>query len=373
MKIVLIGPTYPFRGGISHYTTLLCTALRQKHSVKFISFKRQYPKLIFPGKTDKDPSSHPTCVDAVDYLIDSLNPLTWLQTVKEIVHYSPEMIVLPWWVAYWAPQFLFIITLAKKRTKARVVFVCHNVEEHESSTLKRIISRAVLTKADKFITHSSEETKKLQHLLGDQINVSTGFHPTYADLSGDRYSKAEAKKILALKGPVLLFFGFVREYKGLGVLLDALPVVLEKKNITLMVVGEFWKDKGAYLDKIEEYGISEHVRIVDKYVPNEDIGKYFAAADLVVQPYLSASGSGISQIAYGFDRPVIATDVGSLPDVVEDGVNGRIVRPGDAEGLAQAILASLDPATLEKFMQNASETKDKFSWKRMADIITGGE
>lgn len=370
MKIVLIGPTYPFRGGISHYTTLLCKALRKDNDVKFISFRRQYPNFLFPGKTDKDPSSDPISVDNVDYIIDSLNPLTWLAAVRTTIGYGPALVVMPWWVAFWAPQFLSIIACVKMKLPVPIIFICHNAEEHESGFFKRLITRSVLSRADRLITHSKGETERLKTLLGDQADLVTAFHPTYADLSGSRYSKDQAKELLGLKGPILLFFGFVREYKGLGVLLDAMRLVLKKKEVTLMIVGEFWKDKQKYLDSIEKYGITSSVRIVDDYVPNEEIGRYFAAADLVVQPYLTASGSGICQIAYGFDRPVIATNVGSLPEVVKDGVNGRIVQPDSPEMLAQAIVESLDPAKLDQFTENASRTKEKFSWERMAEIVT---
>ncbi|GBD97973.1 MAG TPA: glycosyltransferase [Nitrospirae bacterium] len=371
MRIVLIGPTYPFRGGIAHYTTLLCRALRENHDVKFISFKRQYPDILFPGRSDRDSSRSPVKVNDVDYIIDSLNPLTWLAAVHAVKKYRPDKIVLPWWVAFWTPQFWTILTMVKRHLESEVVIICHNVVEHEAGFMKKMASKVVLSRADRLITHSRKETLRLKDLLGKNVNALTAFHPTYAGLSDKRYSKEEARERLGLSGSVLLFFGFVRDYKGLGVLLDAMPLVLKDKDVTLLIVGEFWKDKQEYLKKIEYSGISGKVRIVDEYVPNEEIGIYFAAADLVVQPYISASGSGISQIAYGFDRPVIATDVGSLPEVVEDGVNGRIVKPGDAGGLAEAILESLDPHTLSMFSLNAAKTKEKFSWRRMAEIVCG--
>ena len=212
---------------------------------------------------------------------------------------------------------------------------------------------------------------KLRSLLGNDAPVVTAFHPTYSGLSDVRYTREAARAMLGIDGDVLLFFGFVRQYKGLHVLLEAMPDVLASRKVTLLVVGEFWKDKREYLRHIDNLGISSHVVMIDEYVPNEEIGIYFAAADMVVQPYLSVSGSGISQIAYGFDRPVIATDVGSLAEVVEDGVNGRLVEPGDAGSLAGAILESLEPETRQRFMKNASETKKKFSWQKMADIVAG--
>lgn len=371
MKIVLIGPTYPFRGGIAHYTTLLCRALRENHEVKFISFKRQYPRILFPGRSDRDPSKIPLRVDNVDYIIDSMNPVTWMSAVRAIKDYKPEKVVIPWWVAFWAPPFRTIISLVKRHLSAEIVFICHNVYEHEPGSLKRIVTKAVLSQADRIITHSAEETRKLTDLLGKDVNAITAFHPTYVHLNDKLYTKKEAKTRLGLEGNVLLFFGFVREYKGLNVLLDAMPIVIKNKKIILLIVGEFWKDKEKYLDKIEYFEISSSIRIIDEYIPNEEIGIYFAAADLVIQPYVSVSGSGICQIAYGFDRPVIATNVGCLPEVIEHGVNGRIVEPGDASGLARAILESLEPLTLSRYSQNALKTKEKFSWGKMADTVAG--
>jgi len=368
MKVVLIGPTYPYRGGISHYTTLLCRNLREQNEVKFISFKRQYPKILFPGKTDKDPSSEPLKIDNVDYLIDSLNPVTWMKTAKEIIKYRPDKIIFNWWVAFWTPQMLAIINRVKKKIDAEIVVVCHNVVEHESSKLKAVLTRLVLSKADRLITHSQAETDKCVKLLGENANVITAFHPTYTDLSSGRHNKAQAKEKLGISGNCLLFFGFVRPYKGLDVLLDAVDLCADK-NMTLMVVGEFWKDKQKYIEKISQYGIGPRVKIVDRYIPNEDIGLYFAAADIVAQPYISASGSGVCQTAYGFDRPVIATDVGSLSEVVQDGVNGRLVEPGNAVALAEAIDDSLKPENLGRFTEMAGKTKEKFSWAELVDVI----
>lgn len=373
MRISLIGPTYPFRGGISHYTTLLCRELRRNHSVQFLSFSRQYPGILFPGKSDRDDSKNPITVNNVRYPIDSVNPLTWMKTAREIINYNPDLVIFPWWVAFWAPQFWTILRLIRRKRNLRITFICHNVVEHESNKLKKFVTRTVLSLGDRFITHSIEETDRLRGLLGKEAEFVTAFHPTYSGLDDNRYTKEEAKKTLGMNGNVMLFFGFVREYKGLHVLLDALPLVFQKTEATLLVVGEFWKDKELYLEQIARYDLSSRVQITDKYVPNEKIGLYFCASDLVVQPYLSASGSGISQIAYGFDRPVIATNVGSLPEVIQDGENGRIVPAGNAHALALAIVESLQPQDLARLSAGASQTKKRFSWEKMGKIVIEGK
>jgi glycosyltransferase involved in cell wall biosynthesis len=166
-----------------------------------------------------------------------------------------------------------------------------------------------------------------------------------------------------------LFFGFVRKYKGLDVLLEALPLVLRKRRVRLMIVGEFWKDKQRYVNKISELELEDHITIIDAYVPNEQLGKYFHAADLVVQPYLSASGSGVSQLAYGFGKPVIATNVGSIAEVIVDGVNGRLVHPGNPGELAQAVVEALEAEKLKSMTMEAAKVKERFSWNRFAEMV----
>ncbi len=371
MKILVVGPTFPFRGGIAHYTTLLSQTLSEHHDVTLLSFTRQYPQFLFPGKTDRDTSETPIRFGNTIHMIDSMNPLTWFRAVRLIQELNPDQIIVPWWASFWAPIFWTILRSVKRKTTSKIVFICHNAVDHESHPFAKAASRAVLTKADHLITHSKEVTRDLEVILGRGIGITTAFLPTFEQVGVKKYSREDARHDLKLSGDVLLFFGFVRDYKGLHVLLEALRIVLRKKQVTLLVVGEFWKGKKQYLGEIESLGISEHVQIIDRYVPNEEIGKYFSASDLVVQPYLSASGSAICQLAYGFDRPVIATRVGSLSEVIEDGVNGRLVTPGDRTGLAAAILESIEPEVKQRFSENAVKTKDKFSWEKMARIITG--
>jgi glycosyltransferase involved in cell wall biosynthesis len=309
--------------------------------------------------------------DNTERLIDSLNPLTWLQVGGRIARQKPDLVIIPWWVFFWAPQFSTIALLVKVLTDTEIIFLCHNVVEHEPRFWKRFVTKVTFMFADRFVTHSRHETEKLRQLLGDNIKVATAFHPTYADLASKTISKENAKERLGLSGPALLFFGFIREYKGLEILLKALPNAIKEHDITLLVVGEFWKDKQKYLDMIKELRISDAVMIIDKYVPNEGLGFYFKAADLVVQPYLSVSGSGVCQLAYGFGRPVIATDVGNLSEVIEDRINGRIIPPGDPQALAEAIAESLQPDVLELYTANAKKVTDKFSWEVFVDIVVG--
>lgn len=375
MKIALIGPTYPFRGGIAHHTTLLCRALRSRHEVLFISFSRQYPGPLFPGRSDVDPSREPLTANPVEHVIDSLNPATWVRAARKINRFSPTMVIVPWWVTFWAPLNLTLTALLRRRGRPEIVFLCHNVVEHERHPIKALVTRLVLRRADRVVTHSEEETARVRALLGARHKrVVTGFHPTYAPLGGQGLSREEARARLGLPPdrPVLLFFGFVRPYKGLDLLLTALAKVREGLPAELLVVGEFWGDRSRYERMIERLGLGEAVRIVDRYVPNELIEPYFAAADLVVQPYRSVSGSGVCQLAYGLGRPVIATDVGSLSEVIEDGVNGRLVPAGDAFALAAAIRESLDPGLLAHLNRGATATAERFAWDRLVDLIRAG-
>ena len=369
MRIVLIGPTYPFRGGISHYTTLLFRHLKKKgHDTLFISFSRQYPKVLFPGKTDKDPSEKPIGEAGVLPLIDSMNPITWVNAALRIIRGRAELVILQWWVSFWAPQFWTISTLVRLFSQAKILYLCHNLVEHESRWVDKILTRMVLSTGDLFIVHSEEERRDLLTMF-PEARIQKSPHPTYEVFNFKRFESKRVKEEYGLKGNIILFFGFVREYKGLRYLIEALPQVLSEIDVTLLVVGEFWRDKDKYLRLIKEKNVESAVVIVDKYVPNEEIGSYFSAADLVVQPYISATGSGVIQTAFGFNKPVIATKVGSLSEVVQDGKTGFLVPPRDPDGLASAILRFFREDKSEEFSNKIREESHRFSWEKMVGLI----
>jgi glycosyltransferase involved in cell wall biosynthesis len=368
MKICLIGPTYPFRGGISHYTTLLYRHLKKEHDVHFFAFKRQYPKWLFPGETDKDSSCNPIREDGVENVLDSLNPITWLKVFLRVRRVSPELVIFPWWVSFWAPQFWTIITLIKMFTKAQILFICHNVVEHESKTIDKISTRFVLRKGDHFIVHSKEDLENLRKMMPD-ADVKQCFHPTYEVFQSELISKEEARQRLSIQGNTILFFGFVRPYKGLNYLIQAMPIIIEHLNITLLIVGEFWKGEEEYRKQIEALGVEENIKIINRYVPNEEVGLYFAASDLVVLPYVSATGSGIVQAAFGCNKPVISTNVGCLPEVIADGKTGYIVNSKDPGAIAEAVVHFYKEGKEGEFVNNVIEEKEKFSWDKMVKTI----
>jgi len=366
MKISLVGPTYPFRGGISHYTTVLAEHISGQHDLQFLSFSRQYPKWLFPGKSDIDPSLVNIKNGKAIKVLDSLNPFTWLQVIRLVRSFEPDLLIIPWWVTFWAPQFWVISYFLK--TKTKILFICHNVVEHEANWLSGFLSKLVLKNGDSFIVHSQEDRQNLETLLPG-VEVTQCHHPTYDIFKSVQQHDLNRDNSLGISGPVLLFFGFVREYKGLKYLLAALPEALAEVEFTLLVVGEFWKDKAAYLEEIDRLNIADQVVIVDEYIPNEQVGQYFNRADLVVQPYVSATGSGVVQIAYGFEKPVLATKVGCLPQVIDDGQTGYLVEPASSAAIAHAIVRYFKEGRQEEFAKNIRQKSHIFSWEHMVNKI----
>jgi glycosyltransferase involved in cell wall biosynthesis len=368
MHICLIGPSYPFRGGLAHYTTLLYRHLCRRHQVAFYSFKRQYPGWLFPGSTDKDTSAAPLREGAAQHVLDSLNPFTWLSVCRRIKRDRPDLVIIPWWTSFWTPQFWTIATLVKRSSSAKLLFICHNVVDHEALFFSRICSRAVLSKGSHFLVHSQNDGERLRGLVRS-APITNAFHPLYSFFNDGRHTSSTAKATLGVQGEVILFFGFVRQYKGLQHLLQAMPLILKHRQVMLLVVGECWEGKETYARQIQELKIGRAVQVVDRYVPNEEVGLYFSAADLVVLPYVSGTGSGIVQIAYGLDKPVVATRVGSLPEVVDDGGTGYLVNPGDPRALADAILRFFADGKAVEFIENIKSRKERFSWERMVEVI----
>lgn len=375
MKIAIIGPTYPYRGGISHYNTLLCRSLSKKHDVLSISFKRLYLdfliKLFYKQKIDfKDKTSKKVIDFKANEIIDSVNPLTWIKAFFEVKKHKADLVIIPWWTPFFAPCFYFISLLIKMFTKTKILFLCHNVVPHEGRIIDRIITRFVFKNANYFITHSKEDARELKYLIKD-AKVKVAFHPSYDVFKFGDISKEKAKKLLNIKGNVILFFGFVRKYKGLIYLIKAMPLVLKKLKLKLLVVGEFWKDvsKDEIEKEINKLGIKENVKIIDEYVPNEDVAKYYRASDVVVLPYLSATNSGIVQTAFGLERPVIVTRVGGLPEVVTDNKTGFVVRSKNYKEIANAIIKFYKEKKENEFIKNIKHEKEKFSWNRMVETI----
>ena len=370
MRISLIGPTHPFRGGIAHYTTLLFRNLRKRHSVRFFSFIRQYPRWLFPGSSDRDLSDKPINESGIDYTLDSLNPISWIQTAKAIRQYQPDLLIIPWWTAYWTLPFWIIANIIKRTTTIEILFLCHNVKEHESNWLSQVCTKWVLGQGDCFLVHSRAETTLLRQ-ISPKAQIIQGFHPTYEDLQVVRYTRAEARQRLRVSGNVLLFFGFIRPYKGLDYLLDTVPAIAKEMDgdLTVLVVGECWQGEHEYQQQIKDLGIGGYVRRINHYVPNEDISLYFAATDLVIIPYVSATGSGVLQAALGAGRPVIASRIGALEEGVCHGRTGYLVPPANAPQLGRAIVDFFKEDNGPHFEREIQKEKDRFSWSRLVRII----
>ncbi|OGP93042.1 MAG: hypothetical protein A2156_03935 [Deltaproteobacteria bacterium RBG_16_48_10] len=368
MKIVLIGLTYPFRGGIAHYTSLLFTALEKSHWIKLISLKKQYPSFLFPGKTQKDVSQARIEVEN-EPLIHPLNPLSWFSAFSRIKKISPDLTLFQWWHPFFALSFGTLAILLKRWRRTKICFLCHNVRPHESTMLDTLLIRYAFIAPDYFIVHSEPDLKELERLKPG-AKVFKIPHPIYEIFrAGKRMGHLEARKELGVDGNVVLFFGYVRRYKGLKYLLQAFPKVLREVDCTLLIVGEIYEDKEEYLQMIEQSSAKDKIRLIDQYVPNEKVALYFDAADVVVLPYVSATQSGIVQIAYGFNKPVITTRVGGIPEVVWDGETGFLTEPENGEALAETIVKFFRQMESIEFFQNIGKIKEQFDWKRMVETI----
>lgn len=365
-KIVLIGPVYPYKGGISHYTGLLCRALSREHTVEMISYRMQYPKLLFK-KEQRDYENDSLRVEGTDYAIHTANPLNWIKEARFINQLKPDLVIFQWWHPYFAPCYFVMTSLIR----AKIMYTCHNVFPHERFPLDRFLTKLALRRGDTFLLHSKTEA---QDLLSIRRNADyrINLHPTYNAFRFEEMTKTEARQQLSLseEEKVLLFFGFVRPYKGLHYLLDAVRLLAEDGFTgKLLVVGDFGENKEEYTAQIAENRISSRVEIYDGYIPDREIEKFFAACDLVVLPYESATQSGIAQIAYGFERPVIVTDVGGLPEVVEHGKTGYIVDAKNPAAIKEAVKEFYERPETDRFQKGIREAAYRFSWEKMTETI----
>jgi len=367
-NIVLIGPVYPYKGGIAHYTSLLYRTLVKKYNVEMISYKMQYPKFLFK-KEQKDFSNDMFGIDNTEFLIHTANPFNIICIGKKLRKKRPDMVIMQWWHPYFAPCY-WLLEMALGR-KIQKTFICHNVFPHERFPLDNFLTKLALKRGDAFIVHSQGDGKDL---LTIKPNACYKYnpHPTYNAFKMKNLTKRQARDALqiSLDAKILLFFGFVREYKGLKYLLYAMPDIKKAFiGVKLLIVGSFGNNKEGYMEIIRNKGIADCVAVVDCYIPDNEVEKYFAASNLVVLPYESATQSGIVQIAFGFEKPVIVTDVGGLPDVVEDGKTGYVVESKSPEALVEAVVKYFAQGKEEEFVENVRKEAYRFSWERMAEKI----
>lgn len=366
-RIVLIGPVYPFKGGIAHYDAMLCEALRKRYDVRMISYKMLYPKFLFK-KPQRDETDRRFAVDDTEYLLNSANPVNIARVARKIRQWKPDLVILPWWHPYFAPCYLLLNLFLPG---IRKLFICHNVFPHERFPLDKALTRCTLATGDAFIVHSRQDLKDLQSIRHTDRAVLNP-HPTYEAFRSGTLTKAQARELLGCteQERILLFFGFVRPYKGLIHLLRAMPDIIQScDHVKLLIVGDFDEQREMYFNFIRQHQLEGHVQVVEGYVPDSEVERYFEACDLVVLPYESATQSGIVQIAYGFHKPVVVTDVGGLPDVVTDGQTGYVVPERDSAAIAEAVTRFFASGAAASMEQAIVKEEDRFSWDHLVRVL----
>ncbi len=367
-KIAVIGPVFPYRGGIAHFTSALAETLQsQGHEADIISYKWQYPKFLYPGKTDKDPSQNRTKPNA-SYILSSLNPCDWHKTYRYIWKTKPDLVIFQWWVSIWSPAYAWLF---KKLKRAGIPFkvLVHNTHPHEARAIDKFLARYALKHARDFITMTDREAKKLKTLLKTDINIQTVPHPIYKAFPSKGYSKTEARQHLGLAPnlPVLLFFGFVRAYKGLDLLLEAVAQLQAQDTpVQLLVGGEFWDDIGQYEAQIVRLNIQDKVKIVAEYIPDEEASTFFEASDCLVAPYRDATQSGSVKLALGYGIPVVVSEV-VADDFLRQMPSGCWIVPcDDPQALGEAIKSCLNAGE----MSSESKHNIQETWQALTDALT---
>ncbi|MFO7312975.1 glycosyltransferase [Rhodothermus marinus] len=367
-RLTLVGPVAPYRGGIAHFTEALGQALQARgHQVSALSFRRQYPRWLFPGRTQTEPEPVASSMPAA-YVLDPLRPWTWLQAVRRIQTQRPDLVVFQYWMPFFAPAYGTIAGSLRRRGVPAVALV-HNALPHERHVLDATLSRWFLRRCRARIVLSEAVARQLATLgLPADVQLVHPVDPRY----GPVRSRAEARRRLGLPpdAPVLLFFGFVRRYKGLDVLLEAMPAIRTAlPDVQLLVAGEFYEPADRYRARVRELGLSSCVHVHDRYIPESEVAWYFSAADLVVQPYLSATQSGVVPMAFHFERPVVVTAVGGLPEVVPHEVAGFVVPPGDPKALAEAVVRFFREGWAERLTEGVRRLRGRYGWEPLCETL----
>ncbi|MFN0176310.1 MAG: glycosyltransferase [Saprospiraceae bacterium] len=385
VKIVLISPAHPLRGGIAASSERLAQALQDEgHEVVIYSFSLQYPAFLFPGKTQLTDDPAPfgrhrladggTPAPIIKTRLNSINPLNWLLVGREIVRENPGQIIVRFWLPFMGPSLGSVLRTARFfcRNKLRVTGLVDNIVPHEKRFGDRPFARWFVSACDDFVVMSRSVGEEIRSFLPSSKNIEGVVrfapHPIY-DTYGESFAKTDARHLLKLPEnvPTVLFFGFIRKYKGLDLLLEALR---QTPEIHAIVAGECYEDWDFYQKIIQAHGLSERVHLFTDFIPAEQVRVFFSAADLVVQPYKSATQSGISQIAYHFEKPMVVTNVGGLPEIVTDGVSGYVVEP-ESLAIAEAMRDFFENDRESVMREGVKAEKRRFSWEHLVEQLLG--
>jgi glycosyltransferase involved in cell wall biosynthesis len=372
--VIIIGPVYPYRAGIAYCTTRLAEEL----GAEVISFKRQFPRLLYPGSSDIDESLRAKTPPGARFLLDIVNPFTWIRTALLLRRERPEAVIFVWWVWVWALPYLVLLAALPRTT--RVILQCHNIGDKEPAAWKRWLTNRVLRRGDVLVVHARTEAEDARRRVPDAKIVET-FLPIH-ELGGAIPSRDEARRRLGVgaagsasraggapaptpKHNIALFFGHVRPFKGLDIALRAWREL--KVDATLLVAGEaWWKGEEEYRELAR--GL-DNVRLEFRFIPDAEIATYFAATDVVLAPYRIEAQSGVALTAFHFARPVIATKVGGLPEIIEEGVNGMLVPAEDPSALARAVERFFGREDREEMERAAGRAAARYSWAEYAEVF----
>ncbi len=367
-KIVIVGQAYPLRGGLAAYNERLARAFtEQAYDVSIESFKLQYPSFLFPGKTQYSTDPPPKGL-SINTSVNSINPFNWIRVGLKIRKARPDLVIIKFWLPFMAPCFGTIARIIRWKRKTKLISIIDNIIPHEKRAFDRTLANYFVKGMHAFIAMSKSVLTDLDTFNKKKPKLFSP-HPLY-DHFGKIENREEALKKLGLDPQFryLLFFGFIRDYKGLDLLLEAFgSKEFENQKVKLIVAGEFYTDQKLYQDIIEKHQMQARVIMDNDFIPDSKVADYFNAADVVVQPYKTATQSGVTQIAYHFEKPMIVTDVGGLSEIIPDKKVGYVVQP-EVDEVSKAIQKILQLPS-EKFLENIKLEKQKYSWDRMLETI----
>ena len=371
-KIILIGPAYPYRGGNALFVTHTYESLKNQFDVKIYNYKLLYPSILFPGTTQFDKSKGQVFEVPSERVVNSTNPFNWFKVAGMLKKENADLVVFDWWHPFFGFCHGIISFLIKKKYRNKILFITENVVSHEANPIDKFLTKIGLSSASRFLALSGVVEKEVQqYSKGKKVYRSElPVYDCYQQNNNLDVNKLKREFGFIEDSLVLLFFGYVRKYKGLDILINAFPKILaQHPTAKLLIVGEFYDDPKEYLELIKKLGIEDKIKLINQFVPNEEVSKYYLISDVVVLPYRSATQSGILNVAYGFNKPVIVTDVGGLAEFVDEERTGFVVKPNSSDAIVDGFNRFLSSRDKTDFAAHILERNRKNSFNQLPEVF----